>query len=375
MLKKSLRLFQLWGIPVELHVSWLLILVLITWSFATGFYPANYPGLFSSLQIWAMSLLTAVLLFISILLHEFSHSLVAKRNGLPIGKITLFMFGGVAQMKNEVESPGVELRMASAGPVMTLVLVGVFYLLSRLLYGVTWLSVLFQALSSINAVVFIFNMVPGFPLDGGRILRALIWYKNGNILKATRFASMIGKGFALLLMAFGVFSVLVYSNFIGGIWLVIIGGFLRQAANRSYKIVLYRQVLEEMDLEDIVRRDVVTVNPSMNLEALVNEYFRRYQYFSFPVVENGFLIGLVSIDDVKKVKKTSWADTIVARVVNTRLREFVIHGFNSPGRLFQLINSNKYDNFPVVDSTGTLRGIINRSDFEKAVKVTLSLSR
>src|SRR6056297_1801750 len=157
MFKRSLRLFELWGIPVEIHISWILIFILVTWSFATGVYPESYGGTFSSTQLWIISFLTAVLLFLSILLHEFSHSVVAIRNGLPIGKITLFMFGGVAQMRREVESPSVELKMASAGPAMTLVLIGVYYLLGVIFRSFDTLFVLFNSLAFINGAILVFN--------------------------------------------------------------------------------------------------------------------------------------------------------------------------------------------------------------------------
>ncbi len=374
MFKRSLRLFELWGIAVEIHFSWIFVILLVTWSFATGVYPDIYHGeKFFTGQLWIMSFLTAILLFVSILLHEFSHSVVAIRNGLPIGKITLFMFGGVAQMRREVESPAVELKMTSAGPAMTLVLIGLFYLLGVLFRSFDSLFVLFNSLAAINGVIFVFNMVPGFPLDGGRILRAIIWHRTGNILRATKIASRIGKGFAFILIGIGVMNLLVYRDFIGGVWLMIIGSFLRQAANRSYNNILYKEVMENFQVSDIVRYDVVAVGLSVDLLTLVEDYFKRYHFLSFPVVEDEMLVGIVTLEEVKRISSSKWAETKVADLVNTKFVDFVVRGFNSAGRVLHLINAGKYNSFPVVDNYGRLIGVINRSDYEEAVGVMTSL--
>ncbi len=256
MFKRNLRLFTLQGIPVEINISWLLVLALVTWSFATGFYPESYPGLFSPLLTWILSLLTALMLFLSILIHEFSHSLVASRGGLPIRRITLFMFGGVAQMGHEVDEPSLELRMAAAGPLMTLVLIGIFLGGSFLTGRVPLLSILLGTTGAINIGIFIFNMVPGFPLDGGRILRAIIWKRTGDVRRATRIAAGVGKVFAYILMAGGVFNFLVYENIVSGIWMILVGLFLRQAAHKSYMQVAWKKSLEELKDEETMRTDL-----------------------------------------------------------------------------------------------------------------------
>lgn len=374
MFKKSLHLFKLWGIPVQIHISWLIILVLVTWSFATGFYSESYPGEFSNTQLWVMAFLASLLLFLSILLHEFSHSLVAKKNGLPIGKITLFMFGGVAHMDNEVEDPVVELKMASAGPAMTLILAALFYLLSLALRSVRAASVLFESLVYINIVIFFFNMVPGFPLDGGRILRAIIWYRKKNIVRATDIASRIGKYFALFLIGLGLFSLIFYGNIIGGIWLMIIGTFLRHAAMRSYGAILYDQVMKRLDISDLIRRDAVTVELTTDLDTLVRDYFERYHYFFFPVVTDGRLLGIVSINDVKNADPEKRPGLEVKDIINTRLSEYAIGLSSSPARVFHLINSGRFQSYPVVDHEGTFLGLITRSDFEEAIRVMMSMN-
>ncbi|MBN1164149.1 MAG: site-2 protease family protein, partial [Candidatus Krumholzibacteriota bacterium] len=246
MFNRSIRLFRLWGIPVELNISWVLILILVTWTFATNYFPQYYPGVFSPSRAWILSFFTALLLFVSILLHEFSHSLVAVRSGLPINKITLFMFGGVAQMSREVDNPSLEFRMAAAGPLMTLLLIIVMYALGILLGRVIFMAALLKTVASINAGIFLFNMFPGFPLDGGRILRAVLWRRQGSILRATRTASRIGIVFAYGLIIFGALNLIITQEGVGNLWMVLIGFFLRQAARTSYDSVLYRSLLKNL---------------------------------------------------------------------------------------------------------------------------------
>jgi Zn-dependent protease len=252
MFKRNLRLFTFLGIPVEINISWLIILAMVTWSFATGFYPESYPGLLSPAGMWLLSLLTALLLFLSILIHEYSHAVVASRGGLPIRGITLFMFGGVARMGHEVDEPSLELRMAAAGPLMTLVLIGLFFGTSFLARSVPFLSILLGTVGAINIGIFIFNMVPGFPLDGGRILRALLWMRSGDVLRATRIASWAGRVFAWILVAGGIFNYRYYDNRLSGIWMIIIGLFLRHAAIKSYRMVQWRIAGREAAMMDQV---------------------------------------------------------------------------------------------------------------------------
>ncbi|MCK4237425.1 MAG: site-2 protease family protein [Candidatus Krumholzibacteria bacterium] len=373
MVRRSIRLFRLWGIPVELDVSWLFVLVLITWTFATRYYPSNYSGLFSFEQLWILGFLTAIMLFTSILLHEFSHSIVAQRNGLPIKKITLFMFGGVAQMDRDVDDPVIEFKMAAAGPLMTLVLAVIFFSFSVLLKNVVFVSVLFGSLANINLAVLLFNMVPGFPLDGGRILRAAIWYKTKDIRRATRIASRIGSGFAIVLMVLGFFVFIVNGSFIGGLWLIFIGFFLRQAAQSGYLMVTLKQSLGHMRVADIMRTGVVTTDASLDLRSLVDDYFLRYHYGSFPVLKDGELVGIVSLKDVKKVERERWPEATVEDVLDRGIAGLALHPMDSAERLFSIVMRKGYGRFPVVDDNGNIVGIVTRRDLMELIKMTTYL--
>ncbi len=373
MFRKTIRLFRLFGIPVELDLSWILILVLVTWTFATGYYPENFPGLFSIGERWLVGFVTALLLFVSILLHEFSHSLVAMRNGIPIRKITLFMFGGVAQMDREVNDPVIELKMAAAGPLMSVILVALFYVLSLLFRNVFIVPVLLRSLANLNIAVIVFNMVPGFPLDGGRILRAAIWHRTGNVQRATRITSRIGSGFAIFLMLTGFFFFIRYGSFIGGLWLIFIGFFLRQAAKSGYIMVAFKEALGHMRVAEIMQSDVVTVDTSITLSSLVDDYFLRYHYSSFPVVENDMLRGIVTLEDLKSVARERWHEATVGEVLNASFVASALHPRDPAEKLLQLIMRKGYERLPVVDDDGAVIGIVTRRGLMSTIKIMTSL--
>jgi len=367
MIRSSVHLFRLWGIPVEVNVSWLLVLALMTWSFATGWYTDVLPD-GSKQELWLLGFLTAIMLFVSILFHEFSHSLVASRNGLPIRKITLFLFGGVAQMDRDVDNPNLELKMAAAGPAMSVVLAGIFFALSKLFSGHRLVFPLLQNLAYINLIVLVFNMVPGFPLDGGRILRAAIWKRTGNIQKATRIASRIGNAFAIILMVYGVFNFFV-GQLIGGIWLIFIGYFLRQAAQSGYLLVTLRQTLGSLRVSDVMRAPVITVDSSLNLRQLVDEYFLKYHYSSFPVLENGSLAGMVSLKDVKQVEMGEWQQATVGDIADREVARYAVRPEHPAETLLHLIMKKGYGRLPVIDNDGRVVGIVSRRDLMETIKM------
>lgn len=363
MFKRNLRLFTLRGIPVEINISWLIVLTLVTWSFGNGFYPESYPGLFSPVVIWILALLTALMLFLSILIHEFSHAIVASRGGVPIRRITLFMFGGVAQMGHEVDEPSLELRMAAAGPLMTLVLVGIFIGLSFLAGRVPFLSVLFVTVGAINIGVFIFNMVPGFPLDGGRILRAIIWKRTGDVRKATRIAAGVGQGFSYLLMAGGAFNFFVYENFISGIWMVFIGLFLRQAAIKSARQIIGKKSPGEIRVGEIMRRDAFAVDPSIDLESLVEQFFMRFQLDSIPVASGGILAGMVYLNDVRAIDRSSWAGVTAGDITRKAGAYPAAKPEDPVWALFVPLMQQGHSIVPVAGPDGRLAGVVTRADF------------
>jgi Zn-dependent protease len=265
MFGRPIRLFKLLGFTVRMDISWIFIAVLVTWSLAAGLFPHYYPGL-SRGTYWWMGLAGAVGLFASILFHEFWHSLVARRNGLPISGITLFIFGGVSEMSEEPQSPGVEFVMAIAGPAASFALALGFLAAVTVTTGMFSLPVrsVLLYLAWINALLGVFNLLPAFPLDGGRVLRSILWHVRGNLQWATRVASAIGSGFGVAMIVLGIIT-FIYGNLIGGIWWFLIGLFLRNASQMSYRQLRIPRALEGERVGRFMKPDIVTVSPSVTL--------------------------------------------------------------------------------------------------------------
>ncbi len=317
MFGRQIRLFKLFGFTVRMDLSWLMIAVFLVWSLAAGLFPMYYKGLAKSTYLW-MGVAGALGLFASIVFHEFWHSLVARRYGLPIGGITLFIFGGVSEMMEEPHSPAVEFFMAIAGPASSFALSAIFYLVA--LSTRTFAPVPFNAvllyLASINGLLAIFNLLPAFPLDGGRVLRSVLWYAKGQLRWATRLASRIGESFGVGMILVGIIA-FVYGNFISGIWWFLIGMFLRNASQMSYRQLVVRQALQGEHVQRFMKPDLVTVSPSTTLSQIMDDYIYRYHYETFPVVEGDRLLGVVSVNQLKEIPREEWSRRTVKELART----------------------------------------------------------
>jgi Zn-dependent protease/CBS domain-containing protein len=305
---KKIRLFKVFGFEVGIDPSWVVLAILVAWSLSMGFFPAQYQDL-STGMYWFMGIVGTVGLFFSIVLHEMCHSLVARRYGIGMRGITLFMFGGVAEMGEEPPGPRAEFMMAVAGPLSSvaigLIFYGVYLLVLNTRQPVPVAGILMY-LAMINGLLAAFNLVPAFPLDGGRMLRSALWGWKKDLRWATRIASRIGSSFGILLIVLGVFQ-FFGGNFIGGMWWFLIGMFLRGAARSSYEQLLLRRALEGEPVERFMNTDPVTVNRSVSVDDLVEDYIYKYHYKMFPVVENtGRLVGCVTTKQVKDVPREEW---------------------------------------------------------------------
>ena len=310
----SFKLGKILGIEIGIHWSWLFIFALVTWSFADGILQEFFPE-WSRAQKWTVGGLVAGIFFISILLHEISHSLVAKAKGIPVRDITLFVFGGVSNLAHEARSAGEEFQIAIVGPLTSLALAALF--------AVLWLALqpFFEGaaavagyLAFINLILAVFNMLPGFPLDGGRVFRSIVWALNRNQLRATRIAAKVGEFLSYGLMGVGVIQIF-FGNFTGGIWMILVGTFLRGASVSSYENLLVEQTLAGLKVRDIARRDFVAVPPDMTIEQLVTEYVLSARGRSFPVVAGQELLGLITLTDVQRLEREQWAATSVYRAM------------------------------------------------------------
>lgn len=296
------RLFRLCGIPVALDASWLIILALLTFSIASVF-PALMHDFFGdaapalpSWVYWLMGLIAAVAFFGCILLHELGHALVGRARGMPIRGITLFLFGGVAELEEEPPSAATEFLMAIAGPVVSVILGIGFALLTGIGYYGGWpppVLMVLGYLASINLLVLAFNLIPAFPLDGGRVLRSILWATTGDLRRATLWASRAGQAFAWLLIFWGVGQFFA-GNWLGGIWTGLIGLFLNNAAQGSYQQVLIRQALHGEPVRRFMNSDPITVPPSLDLLHWVEDFVYRYHHKAFPVVSDGHLEGCIT---------------------------------------------------------------------------------
>jgi Zn-dependent protease/CBS domain-containing protein len=319
MFGKGVKLFKLFGFEVRADASWLILAVLISWTLALSYFPSQYKQL-SGEQYWLMGVASALGLFASIIVHEFSHSLVARRRGLPMKGITLFIFGGVAEMGGEPSSAKTEFLMAIAGPIAS-ILIGagcyVLYVASRGVLPVT-VSGVIQYLSWVNFVLAAFNLIPAFPLDGGRVLRSALWRWTGDLRKATRTAAAMGSGFGLMLMLFGVWQ-WFSGNFVGAMWYFLIGLFLKGAARSSYQQLMIRMTLQGEPVGRFMNTHPIAAPSRISLEDFVKDYVYRYHHQMFPVLDaSENLAGCVTTNQVKAVPRDEWDRHSLQEVLQLR---------------------------------------------------------
>jgi Zn-dependent protease len=313
MFRNSWQIGRIFGIPLRIHISWFLVFALVVWSLARYYFPvvlAQSPPW----EYWVLGVVAALLLFASVLVHELGHCLVALRYRIPIAQITLFIFGGMAQIRREAPTPKAEFLIAIAGPIVS---VGVglgFWLLAAVPGSPPELTAVSEHLRNINLVLAIFNLVPGYPLDGGRVLRAGLWAWSKNFHKATRQAARTGQGFAVLLMLFGAWD-LVAGLAIGGVWFLLIGAFLYTAAHNTHRQVAFQESLMGLRVGDVMTPEVVVLEAGMTLDEAVDNYFLRFGYGGFPVVDNGRLVGMLSLKELKEIPRYRWGSLTVGEVM------------------------------------------------------------
>jgi Zn-dependent protease/CBS domain-containing protein len=313
---RGVTLFRISGIRIRLDRSWYVIGGLVFLSLSLGYFPGIAPDE-STFSHWLAGLLATLLLFASILVHELAHSWAALRAGIAVPDITLFLFGGVSRMAHEPKSPGVELRIAIVGPLMSFALALLFWLLRRTALSAPWMNAeILGYLTWINLALGIFNLLPGYPLDGGRVLRAVVWWRTGSLRRATKVASNAGQAFAIGLMLLGALEILS-GALIGGLWLILIAMFVRGVARRGYEDLLLRSALSDVDVARIMvpRSRLLSVSPDLSLRDLVDDWFLARGYRGYPVIDGGRAVGLVSIEDVREVAKSDWPRTRVADVM------------------------------------------------------------
>jgi Zn-dependent protease/predicted transcriptional regulator len=373
MFGKSINLFRLFGFQIQADLSWLILAFLITWSLATGYFPDQYLQL-SLTQYWGMGVLGAIGLFGSLIFHELSHSLVARRFGIPMKGITLFIFGGVAHMEDEPPNPKSEFFMAIVGPLSSLVLAALLYGAMQGGRAVGWpepVSGIVGYLSFINVLLAMFNMVPAFPLDGGRVFRSALWAWTGDIRYATRLAARFGSGFGIVLIVWGGYNFFT-GNLVGGLWYVLIGFFLYGAAHQAYQQVLVNRALRGESVRRFMSRDPVTVSPDLSVQALVDDYLYRYLYDMFPVLEGTKVVGCASKKHVGNLSRAEWPHKRVADIMEVCSPEKTVQADSDAGKALAQMNKTRSSRLLVLDGD-RLVGVIALKDLLKYLAFRLDL--
>ncbi len=374
MINSGFKLFRVLGIPIYINYTWFIVFSLVVYTLAVSYFPYLGPY-YEPFVRWIMAFVAAIILFSSILLHELSHSYVAQKQGIRIKSITLFVFGGIAQMVGESRTPAGEMKIAVAGPALSLVISGIFWAIVFVFkrdMATSPVLAISYFLAYTNMMLAVFNLIPGFPLDGGRMLRAFIWKRTDNLNKATLITSRIGKGFAILLIVGGLWN-LLNGVFISGLWLIFVGMFLQQAADQGYRQTILHRTLSSVKIRDIMVTPVIVVNDNMTLDHIVNEFFFRYRHNSFPVISGDSIIaGIISIHDIKVVEKEKWPYTIVRDIMHRDIDAFTISPESGALEALDKMIDTHRGRLAVIED-GRIAGMISQRDIMQMLKLKADL--
>lgn len=357
---RSWRLVRIFGIDIFIDSSWVLIFLLVTWTLAAGYFPRTYAN-WPIQQYWLVGAATSILFFVSVLVHEISHSLVARRQGEQVDRITLFLFGGASQIAEEPKTAASEFLMALAGPIASFVQAGLYAGLRALTQPASEaLGAMFYYLAVINVGLGVFNLIPGFPLDGGRVLRSLLWAVTRNMRLATRVASWAGQTVAFLMVILGVLRLFI-GDWLNGLWIMSIGWFLRNAAISSYRQIIVRDAMSDVLASQLMHADFVSISPDMTIAELVDNYVIRRHEHAYPVLEGNRLVGIICLHDIRKVPRPRWTDTTVRQVMTPGPQLQVVAPRDDGNTVLARMAAKDVHQVPVVDGE-RLIGMVTRSD-------------
>jgi Zn-dependent protease/CBS domain-containing protein len=367
---KSIRVFRINGIPIGFHPSWFIIFVFLTWSLANGYFADRaadlaFPG------IWVLGLATSLMFFASVLAHELGHAFVALRNNIPVKSISLFFLGGVAEIEREPATPGEEFRIAIAGPIVSLALALGFNSLTQVIGDFSYLGSAFSYLGRVNLLLGLFNLVPGFPMDGGRILRAVIWKLNGDFYQATRAASFTGQLVAYGFIAYGVFNAFT-GNLVNGIWMGFLGMFLLNIAGGATARAKLQQKLDGIKVNQVMSCDYPSIPGETTLDQLVNSTLAYNSQGTFMVVENERSPGILTLREIAAVPRHLWS-RIKAREVMKSLENLVSISPETPVlAALEKMEAADLRLIPVVDGL-QIKGILSRENVRHYLKLRTEL--
>jgi Zn-dependent protease/CBS domain-containing protein len=372
-MRGSFKIGHIAGIEIGIHYTWIFALIFFSWIFAAGTFPVAFPE-WSSAAYWISGIILALFLFISVLLHELCHSLVAQKKGMKVKNIVLFIFGGVSNIESEPEKPGIELIMAGAGPLSSLILGGVFYGIFYALGGrginvsdqSTPLVAIVFYLAYMNILLAIFNIIPAFPLDGGRVLRAVIWGATKNLRKATMIAGSIGRflGWAMILFGIALLfnqQIWIFSGgIIDSIWIIFIGWFLVSAADNSMRESTMQQQLAGVHVKDVMDHSPECISPAVSVESIVQEAFLQRGRRALPVCRENILLGIVTLADIKRIPQDRWPNTPVQEIM-TRSPLLSVKEDDDLNNALKVLAENGLNQIPVLNE-GRLAGLLTRAD-------------
>ncbi|NQT66295.1 MAG: site-2 protease family protein [Actinobacteria bacterium] len=369
MFRSSIKLFKVFGIEIRLDYSWFIIFALFAYYFGFIYFPSVLPGLNKGLLI-LITIVTVILFFTSVLIHEMSHSLVARRRGTSVKRITLFIFGGMAQIEKEPETPYSEFIMAIAGPTASFVM--------GIIFGVVWIFTVNIApvrepvkyLAIINIMLGVFNMLPGYPLDGGRVLRSIVWRVTGNLERSTFIASTAGRVIGFMIIAVGIFFIFM-GNFLNGIWLAFIGWFIQSSAKMGYRQLIFETSIKGIKVRDVMNENIVNVTKDITIQDLVDDYFMKYRFGRFPVIEDEKtqrFIGVISLHDIKGVSKEEWPKVKIGDIVKSVSESEKVDMSMEISDAIKRMGKNDLGHLAVMYGD-KLRGIITKSDVMRFIKI------
>ena len=371
----SVIIGKILGIPIRIHWTLWLVFVLIAWSLATSYLPATYGTNLTQTQDWIVGIASAVLLFVSVLLHELSHSYIAKKNGLPIARITLFFFGGVSEMSEEPKDASLEVRMAAAGPLTSFAIAGVLgglWFLGRLTSFPTAVIAILGYNALINVALGAFNLIPAFPLDGGRVLRGSLWRSSRNLLNATRNATRVSETLSLLMIAAGLLLIVLTADFVNGIWIIFLGWFIRSGAETSLEQTQMTEALHGISVGDIMTRNLLTVPPDITVQQLVDNFFLVHPHGGYPVVQNDKLLGIVTMSSVRSIPREKRELEPVSQAMVPFERLVTINPAVSAAEAMQKIAKQRVGRLVVTDGDKIL-GLLTRGDLMKTIRTRQEL--
>lgn len=369
---RAFRVARIAGIDIEIHPSWLLILGFVSWSLSDSFFPSQYEH-WSTVAYWTVGISSAVLLFITVLIHEMAHALVARRRGLPVPRITLFIFGGMSHMSRQPATAGEEFQIAAAGPATSLIIAAITAGLGLAFRGSSEKAeAIFFYLAFVNLALGIFNILPGFPLDGGRVLRSIAWKRTGSFRQATRVASSVGEFFGYGLIIAG-FFVLLAGGVLDGLWLAFIGWFLLGAARGEASNLQLEGVLKRLTARDVMQADFPSVTPGTPVAEIVNDYMVGKGERAVMVANDGAVLGVITVSDVRRVPREAWGQVPAQRIMTPRANVITVNATQPAVEVLVLLGEKGLNQVPVLED-GRMIGLVTRRELLDRIQLAERLT-